>query len=106
MNPTFKKDIRNTFFTDFAKIVNLSGIRLKAVITNVHVNPKKTGKFLEEYDADTVKRTGLKVSFRKKDLPVSVSVGDEVELEYKKYTVFDLIDRHEIVNLYLQNFEE
>lgn len=106
MNTTFKKDIRTTFFTDFAKFINLSGIRLKAVITKIHINPKKTGKFLENYDADMVKRTGLKVSIRKKDLPVSISVGDEIEIDFKKFTVFDLIDRYEIINLYVQAFEE
>ena len=50
MNNTFKDDIDKTFFTDFAEKIDLSGIKLKAVITKVQSNPKLTGKFKENLD--------------------------------------------------------
>lgn len=106
MNSTFKKDIDNTFFTDFAEIINLSGIRLKAIITDVKENSKLTGKFEESLDANTTYRRGLKISIKSRDLPphVKVIVGDKITVNNEKFNVFDIERRHGITNFYIQRY--
>ncbi|CAL7915066.1 MULTISPECIES: hypothetical protein [Fusobacterium] len=104
MNPTFKKDIESVFFTDFAERVDFCGIRLNAVITKQHINPKMTGKFMETMDADILIREGMKVSIRKKDFPVTLKIGEEATVNKEKYLILDIVNRLGIVHFYLQRF--
>ena len=107
MNNTFKADIEKTFFTDFAEKIDLSGIRLKAVITKVQNNPKMTGKFKESLDSSILVRNGLKVSIKTRDLPpsISVEVGEEIRINKISYHVFDVEKRHGMTHIYVQKYE-
>ena len=107
MNNSFKADIDKTFFTDFAEKIDLSGIRLKAVITKVQNNPKMTGKFKESLDSSILVRNGLKVSIKTRDLPpsISVEVGEEIKINKISYYVFDVEKRHGMTHIYAQKYE-
>ena len=107
MNNTFKDDIDKTFFTDFAEKIDLSGIKLKAVITKVQSNPKLTGKFKENLDSTTLTRNGLKVSIKTRDLPpsISIEVGEEIRINKISYYVFDVEKRHGMTHIYAQKYE-
>ena len=107
MNNTFKDDIDKTFFTDFAEKIDLSGIKLKAVITKVQSNPKLTGKFKENLDSTTLIRNGLKVSIKTRDLPssISIEVGENITIDDVSYYVYDVEKRHGMINIYVQKYE-
>lgn len=107
MNNTFKDDIDKTFFTDFAEKIDLSGIKLKAVITKVQSNPKLTGKFKENLDSTTLIRNGLKVSIKTRDLPssISIEVGENITIDDVSYYVYDVEKRHGMIHIYVQKYE-
>ena len=107
MNNTFKDDIDKTFFTDFAEKIDLSGIKLKAVITKVQSNPKLTGKYKENLDSTTLTRNGLKVSIKTRDLPssISIEVGENITIDDVSYYVYDVEKRHGMIHIYVQKYE-
>ena len=107
MNKTFKDDIDKTFFTDFAEKINLSGVKLKAVITKVQSNPKLTGKFKENLDSTTLIRNGLKVSIKTRDLPssISIEVGENITIDDVSYYVYDVEKRRGMIHIYVQKYE-
>ena len=107
MNNTFKDDIDKTFFTDFAEKINLSGVKLKAVITKVQSNPKLTGKFKENLDSTTLIRNGLKVSIKTRDFPSSTSleVGKRIKINEISYYIYDVEKRHGMTHIYIQKYE-
>ena len=107
MNNTFKADVEKTFFTDFAEKIDLSGIRLKAVITNVQNNPKMTGKFKESLDSSILVRNGLKVSIKTRDLPssISIEVGENITIDDVSYYVYDVEKRRGMIHIYVQKYE-
>ena len=107
MNNTFKDDIDKTFFIDFAEKIDLSGIKLKAVITKVQSNPKLTGKFKENLDSTTLIRNGLKVSIKTRDLPssISIEVGENITIDDVSYYVYDVEKRHGMIHIYVQKYE-
>lgn len=107
MNNTFKGDIDKTFFTDFAEKIDLSGIKLKAVMTQVQSNSKLTGKFKEDLDSTTLTRNGIKVSIKTRDLPLSISieVGEKIRINKISYYVFDVEKRHGMTHIYAQKYE-
>ena len=107
MNNTFKADVEKTFFTDFAEKIDLSGIRLKAVITKVQNNPKMTGKFKESLDSSILVRNGLKVSIKTRDLPssISIEVGENITIDDVSYYVYDVEKKHRMIHIYVQKYE-
>lgn len=107
MNNTFKDDIDKTFFTDFAEKIDLSGIKLKAVITKVQSNPKLTGKYKENLDSTTLTRNGLKVSIKTRDLPssISIEVGENITIDDVSYYVYDVEKRRGMIHIYVQKYE-
>ena len=107
MNNSFKADIDKTFFTDFAEKIDLSGIKLKAVITKVQNNPKMTGKFKESLDSSILVRNGLKVSIKTRDLPssISIEVGENITIDDVSYYVYDVEKRRGMIHIYVQKYE-
>lgn len=106
MNPTFKRDIERVFFTDFSEKINFCGIRLNAVITKWHSNPKLTGKFMENLDANTIMRYGKKVSIKSRDFPLPLRTGKNVTIDKEEYQILDIEYRFGVIHLYLQNFTQ
>ena len=107
MNNTFKDDIDKTFFTDFAEKIDLSGIKLKAIITKIQSNPKMTGKFKENLDSTTLITNGSTFSIKNRDLPSSTSlnVGKRIKINGVSYYIYDMEKRHGMTHLYIQKYE-
>lgn len=104
MRINFKKDINNVFFKEFAQRINFSGVRINAVITENKSKGLLAGRMGREHD-DYLTEFDIKVSYKTRDLPRKVEVGDIVEVNEIEYVVKSCWERYGVTNIFLSRVE-
>lgn len=94
------RDLNPNFFNEFAKKINFTGIRLKAILSETEFSKKYRNR---NNDTGLVK-TGIVVSLKKRDLPrgLEIKAGEKVSINDKLYTVINSSMGESIVKLDLE----
>lgn len=79
-----KNDINRNFLKEFSEIINFSGIKLKAVKNYQKFDKKYKNKTSSE---NGLIRNGMTLSLREKELPITVEVGEKIEIDGIEYEV-------------------
>lgn len=98
------RDLNPNFFNEFAKKINFTGIRLKAILSETEFSKKYRNR---NNDTGLVK-TGVVVSLKKRDLPrgLEIKAGEKVSINEKPYTVIKSSMGEIIIKLDLECLEE
>lgn len=94
-----KNDVNRNFFREFSEWVNFSGIQLKAV--------KNYQKFDNKYNSKNSKengliRNGMTLSLKEEELPLTVEVGEKIEVDGVEYEVRSTSINHGLLVLDLE----
>lgn len=94
-----KNDVNRNFFREFSERVNFSGIQLKAV--------KNYQKFDNKYNSKNSKengliRNGMTLSLKEEELPLTVEVGEKIEVDGVEYEVRSTSINHGLLVLDLE----
>lgn len=79
-----KNDINRNFFKEFTETINFSGIQLKAVKNYQKFDNKYNNKNNQE---NGLIRNGMTLSLKEEELPLTVEVGEKIEVDGVEYEV-------------------
>lgn len=79
-----KNDVDRNFFREFSEWINFSGIQLKAVKNYQKFDNKYNNKNNQE---NGLIRNGMTLSLKEEELPLTVEVGEKIEVDGVEYEV-------------------